>query len=774
MLSDYRVLDLSDERGALCGQLLADLGAQVLRIEPRAGSSMRSARPRELMWQVYARNCTSLVIDFETAAGRQEFAVLAAQADLVIDNGSTVHPELDIAGARTSNPRLVHVSITAFGADGPKHGYQATDLIVQAASGAMAITGYNDSKPLRTGAITAWSHAGVAAAGGALLALRSADQTGLGQHVDVSAQQACNLTASYSLLTAYIGASRMRRAGNVGGGTIPVIWAAQDGYVSITLGFAGPMIGFTKNLLKWMHEALAITDVLATLDWAAYVGTLRGGGDRSHLTQLLESVGRFLANRTKAELLDGALRYGALVVPVSTTQELLRSPQLAQRDFWWKTNGLELPGAFARFSARPLRLKNAAPALDAHPQPVFSPRSKPLAHRADAAATRRLPLEGIRVLDFTWVMAGPWTSRVLADFGATVVKVESKTRLDLVRVLGPFYSDTFSPETSASFASINAGKHSLAVDPGTPEGKATILELVDWADIVMESFSPKAMKKWGLDYATLASRKPNLIMLSTCLFGQTGPYAMMAGYGTMGAALGGLVLPTGEPGRAPCGPFGPYTDYVAPRFSVVALLAALHHRERTGAGQHIDQSQAESAMHVLSLSVAEASVSTDYPDRLGNTDPAMSPHDVFACAGDDQWVAISIRNDDDWHALVAEIGSVALNALRDAALDHRRAAADAIAQAISLWTTPQNALDVEARLQRIGIPAHAVMNAAIATADTQLAHREHFVRCAHAQLGDVLVEGVGYRFSDMHPRVGRVPSLGGDTEWVMREILGKQ
>ena len=210
-------------------------------------------------------------------------------------------------------------------------------------------------------------------------------------------------------------------------------------------------------------------------------------------------------------------------------------------------------------------------------------------------------------------MAGPWSSRVLADYGATVVKVESRTRLDLVRILGPFYDDKFSAETSASFASINAGKRSLALDPGTPEGKATILELVDWADIVMESFSPKAMKKWGLDYASLSARKPSLIMLSTCLFGQTGPYAMMAGYGTMGAALGGLALPTGEPGRAPCGPFGPYTDYVAPRFSVVALLAALHHRDRTGEGQHIDQSQAESAMHYLSVAVAEASRSERVP-----------------------------------------------------------------------------------------------------------------------------------------------------------------
>ena len=765
MLSDYRVLDLCDERGALCGQLLADLGAQVVRIEGPNGSPMRSAKPDALVWQIYARNCSSLVIDLAT--DRKRFTEYAAQADLVIDTGELAGAGIGLAQLQAINPRLVHVSITPFGAAGPKAAYQATDLIVQAASGAMAITGYHDSKPLRTGAITAWSHAGVAAAGGALLALRSADQTGRGQFVDISAQQACNLAASYSLLTAYIGASRFGRAGNVGGGTIPLIWPAKDGFVSMTMGFAGPMIGFTKNLLAWMHDERAITDELAQLDWAAYIGALRTTNDPSRLNQLIASIGPFLAQRTKADLLVGALKYGALIVPVSTTQDLLNSPQLAERRFWWQSNGLRMPGPFARFSGRPLALVRPAPSLGEHAEPLFRPRTLPLA----AAEVRPLPLAGIKILDFTWVMAGPWSSRVMADFGATVIKVESATRLDLVRILGPFYGDKFSTETSASFASINAGKHSLAVDPGTPEGKATILELVDWADIVMESFSPKAMKKWGLDYATLQTRKPDLIMLSTCLFGQTGPYSTMAGYGTMGAALGGLSLPTGEPGRAPCGPFGPYTDYVAPRFSVVALLAALHHRDRTGQGQHIDQSQAESAMHYLSVAVAEASQSDTFPDRLGNTDPGMFPHDAFPCDGDDQWIAVAIRNDDDWRSLVDEIGSSALVGLREAGVDSRRESADLIAQQVSSWTSSKNVLDVEARLQRIGIPAHAVENAAIVKSDEQLALREHFVVCKHDQLGEVFVEGVGYRFSDMQANVGKVPSLGGDTDWVMHEIL---
>src|SRR5262249_47284524 len=160
---------------------------------------------------------------------------------------------------------------------GPKRDYVATDLIAQAASGAMAITGFNDAKPLRTGAISAWSHAGVAAAGGALLALRSRDRCGRGQHVDVSAQLACNLSASYSLLTPFVGASRMQRASDGIGGGIPFIWRAKDGFVSMTLGFAGPMLGFARQFLAWMKDESAIDDALVALDWPAYFGSLRSG-----------------------------------------------------------------------------------------------------------------------------------------------------------------------------------------------------------------------------------------------------------------------------------------------------------------------------------------------------------------------------------------------------------------------------------------------------------------------------------------------------------------
>jgi len=179
-------------------------------------------------------------------------------------------------------------------------------------------------------------------------------------------------------------------------------------------------------------------------------------------------------------------------------------------------------------------------------------------------------------------------------------------------------------------------------------------------------------------------------------------------------------------------------------------------------------------MHYLSVAVAEASRSDQFPDRLGNTDRSMYPHDAYRCAGDDQWIAIAVRDDADWRKLVAEIGTAELSALHDAGVAERRTAAAIIDAQISQWTAPMNALDLEARLQRVGIPAHAVANTLIVKEDAQLAQREHFVRTTHTQLGEVYVEGVGFCFSDMQPHVGKIPSLGGDTEWVMREILGKR
>ena len=267
-----------------------------------------------------------------------------------------------------------------------------------------------------------------------------------------------------------------------------------------------------------------------------------------------------------------------------------------------------------------------------------------------------LPLQDVKVLDLMWVMAGPMATRVLADYGATVIHVESTRHIDTVRTITPFHDGEPGVENSGLYETINAGKLGITLNLSHPEGRAVVLDLVRWADVVTESFSPKAMRAWGLDYDTLRHVKPDIIMISSCLMGQNGPLAQFAGFGNLAAAISGYSNITGWPDRPPAGPFLAYTDTVAPRFSAATILAALDYRRRTGMGQYIDQSQAESALHFMGPALLDYTVNGRTLDRMGNRDVHMAPHGVYACAGEDRWVAIAAVTPDHWQTLCEVIG----------------------------------------------------------------------------------------------------------------------
>ena len=383
-------------------------------------------------------------------------------------------------------------------------------------------------------------------------------------------------------------------------------------------------------------------------------------------------------------------------------------------------------------------------------------------------------LEGVNVVDLMWVVAGPTTTRAMADFGATVVRIESSTRVDTSRTVQPFHDNEYGPEQSGLFINMNANKLGLTLDLKKPEAREVLLDLIDWGDILCESFSPKAMRSWGLDYETLRQRKPELIMFSTCLFGQDGPLSSVAGFGTMGSAISGFVALAGEAGGAPVGPFGAYTDYVAPRFSLATLLAALDHRERTGEGVYIDQAQAESALHFLTPALLEYHVNGTVPALAGNRDPQMAPHGVFRCSGDDAWAAIAVRDDDDWARFCEAIGQAPLAAdARFATLDARKQNEDALEAIVSAWTAPRSDLETEMALQAAGVPAHAVNNSVACTADPQLQARDEFVTLPHPVHGTTVVEGAKSRLSRT-PATYRTagPTYGQHNDYVLRELLG--
>ena len=384
------------------------------------------------------------------------------------------------------------------------------------------------------------------------------------------------------------------------------------------------------------------------------------------------------------------------------------------------------------------------------------------------------PLSDVKILDFMWVMAGPASTRILADYGATVVRIESPTRVDTARTIQPYHSDNPGPDSSGLFGNCNAGKLGISLDLGNPAARAVVFDLVKWADVVAESFSPKAMRAWGFDYEGLRKVKPDIVMLSSCLMGQTGPIAKIAGYGNMAAAISGFHNLTGWPDRPPAGPFSAYTDYISPRFSAMAILAALDYRRRTGQGQYIDQSQSECSLHFLGSAILDYTVNNRVQERVGNIDNAFVPHGVYPAARGDSWVAIVCRDDDEWRRLCTAMGRDDLASdSRYVSLLSRVEHRDALDTVISEWSRNLGGIQIESLLQSYGIAAHRVQNSSEAYLDPQFVHRGHFVELDHPALGKFTVEGPRAKLSRTPAAVRRAaPMLGQHNQYVLEKILG--
>jgi crotonobetainyl-CoA:carnitine CoA-transferase CaiB-like acyl-CoA transferase len=381
---------------------------------------------------------------------------------------------------------------------------------------------------------------------------------------------------------------------------------------------------------------------------------------------------------------------------------------------------------------------------------------------------------GTTILEFGGGAAGPVATRYFADHGATVIRVESRQRPDFLRTLRLTPDSPGGLDGAHHFAVLNANKLSVALNLSRPEGVAVARRLALWADAVAENFAPGAMAKWGLDYASLVVDRPDLVMISTCLNGQSGPERHYPGFGGQGSALAGFNHLTGWPDREPVGPFGTITDSLSPRFAALLLASALLDRERTGKGQHIDLAQVEAGIVCLTESILTYTADGELLGRVGNRSRHAAPHGVFPCAGNDRWVAIAIHDDDDWRRLVRALDEPGW--ATDPALETtagRLARAGELEERLADWTRAQEAGALADRLQAAGIEAAPVEDFADLHADPQLTHRRHFRAVEHAVLGRHPVETHAMRFSAMEPTIRRpAPRLGEHTEHVLRELLG--
>jgi benzylsuccinate CoA-transferase BbsF subunit len=384
---------------------------------------------------------------------------------------------------------------------------------------------------------------------------------------------------------------------------------------------------------------------------------------------------------------------------------------------------------------------------------------------------------GTTILEFGGGAAGPVATRYFADHGATVIRVESRQRPDFLRILRLTPATPGGLDGSEHFAVLNANKLSVALNLSRPEGTSVARRLALWADAVAENFAPGAMAKWGLDYASLVHGRPDLVMISTCLNGQTGPERHYPGFGGQGSALAGFNHLTGWPDREPVGPFGTITDSLSPRFAALLLVSALLHRERTGEGQHIDLSQVEAGIVCLSEAIVTYTANGEILSRTGNRSRHAAPHGVFRCAdleGRERWVAIAVHDDDDWQRLVSTLGRPPwADDLALTTLAGRQGRVAEIEARLEEWTRERTPAAVAEQLQAAGVDAAPVEDFGDLHDDPQLADRAHFRPVEHAVLGRHPVETHALRFSAMEPRI-RAPSprLGEHTEHVLCDLLG--
>src|SRR5579871_914505 len=749
LLHGIRVVDLTGEPAAMAGRILADLGADVVKVEPPDGDPLRAEPLRFTAWNA---GKTAVAV-----SGPDDPALLhlLGAAEVVLDTPGWPGT---LAADPATAPQAVWVSVTPFGLTGPRAGWRASDLGVMASSANMYATGEPDRAPVRCSEPSGYAHTGPETAVAALTGLAS----GRPQRIDLSIQETI-LVANMGTPAQFpkTGFRGSRRGANIG--RTREIWPCKDGYVSFGLRGGKARVPSLQTIAK----LAGIPD----RDWDSYSPNRLSDDE---LRAIEEPIATYFAAHTMTELYELATTTTLMLAPANTPREIDASPQLDARGMF---------GPLGEYSRFPLRFVvarsadgEAAPALAVAAEPPPGGGTAPAwAARAPSPHPSSAPAagawSGVRLLEFGSGAAGPIATRYFAEHGATVIRIESRSRPDFLRVyaLGP--DNPHGLDGAPMFDELNTGKRSIALNLKHPTAVDLVRRLVAWADAVAENFAPRAMRGFGLDYDRLAADKPDLVMVSACLNGQTGPHKDYPGFGGQGSALSGFNALTGWPDREPVGPHGTITDSLAPRFVAAALAAGLLYRRRTGRGVYLDVSQVEAAIYSLSPWMLEYTVDGVVTERIGNRSRRAAPHGAFPCTGKDRWVAIAVWSDEEWARLAALLDVEGLRSLDTLAL--RLANQDEIEAAITTWTAVRDAVDVAEQLQAAGIEAVPVNDFGDLHDDPQLAARQHFVPLTHPIMGPGLYEHNGFRLSDApcgYDRSG--PVLGADTDALLTELLG--
>lgn len=769
-LEGMRVVDLANEKGELCGRLLADFGAEVVRVEPPGGAPSRSLPPlapdgeTSLFFGFRNAGKRGAVIDLETEAGRERLHALLAQADVLIEStlpGTWAALDLDATSLLARHPHLVVTSITDFGQSGPYAGYQGTELVAFAMGGMMHRAGRIEKPPLVAPGSLAYDAAGVHAAFATLLGVWKRMQTGRGQHLDVSAFEATANLSDWSLPNYSINPSVGPRAG----AGIYTLYRCRDGYIRMII------------LVKHHWRAL--------LDWVGHPEELEDPKYDEFINRLMELpkivsvLERFFEDKDKVEVAKEAQTRGIPATPLLRPAEAMQHEHAVARGTFRKIGiggGLEaeIPSGFFTVDGERVGPVRGAPEIGETDNIDFTngparERFAALFAHPSGETDGGYPLRGLRVVDFGVGAVGVEVGRLLAEYGAAVVKVESRHAPDFIRTI-------MSTWMNPSFASSSRSKKSFGVDLKQQAGRDLVGRLIDGADVFIENNGTGVTERLGFGPDALRARNAGIVSFSSQMVGSYGPWKDWIGYGPNTHPVSGLqhLWNYPEDEDSPAGSTNVYPDHFVGRLGAFAVMASLIGRARSGRGAHVDAAQFEAAVNLLGDLFASESLAAGSVHPQGNASDRGAPWGCYRCAGEDEWCVVSVRSDHEWRSLRTLLGEPEWAKRSDLDRAAGRIAARAhIDEHLDLWTRERDPRLVMESLQAAGVPCGIVAHPGHHIGDPQLAHREYPKLVDQQGLTSMLLEGPGFLASDLpEVIVTQAPWLGEHTREIARDALG--
>jgi crotonobetainyl-CoA:carnitine CoA-transferase CaiB-like acyl-CoA transferase len=775
-LGGIRVLDLSGPLGTYCGRLLADAGADVVKVEPPEGDQLRRRPPfagdradpdGSLSFAYYQANKRGVMLDYRRPEAAAVLADLGANCDVVVLTPTVAEPvagfdpvtgELAWAG-----PDAVVCSITPFGLTGPYRTWRATHLTSHAMSGLMYVQGRPEGPPTVVPGQQLYDFVGTHAAIAVLTALRARPEAG-GQLIDMSAHEV--MTSSCFDIYSYtngarIGHRRPPAAQYSGGGT----WQCRDGVVEF--------VASTDKHWFALMELLGHPAELSDPSWG------HPGKRHPHEEKIMEVMRPLVAAMSREDFVVRGQQLGLPCTVVNTVGDFVDDTQPRSRGFFVRTElaGLgefDLPGEPFRCTERVLaQYRRPAPRLGESDAAEIARQWREPPPPAPVPG----PLSGIRAISFGTAIAGALSGTALAELGADVVKIESPARADNLRRLwapeDPVVHEPSGADTSPMFANFNRTTRSVALDMKDPESVALFLRLAAAADVIVENYAPGVMQRWGLGYEQIAAVNPRIVMLSLTGFGHSGPRSHYLAYGATVCTFVGLT----DAWRYPS---GVHFDYLSEAHGVFGVLAALAARDRTGRGTHVDLAEVETAAAVMGPMMLDYVVNGRASVVPGNQVPGALLSEVVRCHGDDSWLAVEIEDAADWATLAGLLGRAdlaeAVQAPDEQAPDEQppdEQARAALGAALAAWASERTAQQAMRTLQKAGLAAGAVQDAEDVVRDPQHRERHYLLEMDHPDLGVAEYAAPPHRLAKTPPVVRRpTPRLGDHTVEVLAEWLG--